>query len=120
MLASTGHGLFRAAGAAAAKQLAQLGSGAALAGYHAIYDVGNSTNIKWCVQLLLLLQTVVWRRSLQPLADSRAVADVLRVLSAAAAAAPLPLFLVTPTRHEGGVSAQQKEDMLSQKGCVLW
>ncbi|KAF6253440.1 adenosine 5'-phosphosulfate kinase [Scenedesmus sp. NREL 46B-D3] len=37
--------------------------------YQAIYDVGNSTNIKW---------------------------------------------------HEGGVTTQQKEDMLEQKGCVLW
>jgi adenylylsulfate kinase len=38
-------------------------------GYHAIYDVGNSTNIKW---------------------------------------------------HEGGVTPEQKEDLLGQKGCVLW
>jgi adenylylsulfate kinase len=22
--------------------------------------------------------------------------------------------------HEGGVTTQQKEDMLEQKGCVLW
>lgn len=65
MLASAGA-VFRAGLPMGA--LAQAGAAAA-AHYHAIYDVGNSTNIKW---------------------------------------------------HEGGVTSEQKEELLEQKGCVLW
>lgn len=44
MLAATGSAFIRAA----SPKLAQL-AGSAVASYHAVYDVGNSTNIKWCV-----------------------------------------------------------------------
>jgi hypothetical protein len=44
MLTSTAGALIRAA----SPKLAQL-AGSAVASYHAIYDVGNSTNIKWYV-----------------------------------------------------------------------
>lgn len=51
MLASTGSALIRAA----SPKLAQL-AGSAVASYHAIYDVGNSTNIKWWVLVVRDLQ----------------------------------------------------------------
>eukprot|EP00879_Flechtneria_rotunda_P025669 GHRR01027303.1.p1 GENE.GHRR01027303.1~~GHRR01027303.1.p1 ORF type:complete len:146 (+),score=25.66 GHRR01027303.1:59-496(+) len=65
MLASNAGALLRAM--TVPRTMAQFAG--ACAQHHAIYDVGNSTNIKW---------------------------------------------------HEGGVSTEQKEDMLGQKGCVLW
>jgi hypothetical protein len=51
MLASTGSALIRAA----SPKLAQL-AGSVVASYHAIYDVGNSTNIKWWVLVVRDLQ----------------------------------------------------------------
>lgn len=64
MLASSTGALLRALAPATASIVPGLQNA-----YHAIYDVGNSTNIKW---------------------------------------------------HEGMVSSEQKEDLLGQKGCVLW
>lgn len=51
MLASIGNGLIKAA----APKVSQLAAGA-MASYHVLYDVGNSTNIKWCALQGLLLQ----------------------------------------------------------------
>jgi hypothetical protein len=50
MLSSAGGCLIKAAAAAGPKFAQLAAAGAAAASYHAIYDVGNSTNIKWCVQ----------------------------------------------------------------------
>lgn len=97
MLASTGSALIRAA----SPKLAQL-AGSAVASYHAIYDVGNSTNIKWWVLVVRDLQG-----SLLPL--------LLLSSTGSELVAAFPSL-----RHEGGVTAEQKEDLLGQKGCVLW
>lgn len=97
MLASTGSALIRAA----SPKLAQL-AGSAVASYHAIYDVGNSTNIKWWVLVVRDLQGPCCPCCCCPV---QAVNWLL----------PFPSL-----RHEGGVTAEQKEDLLNQKGCVLW
>lgn len=103
MLASTGSSLLRAA----SPKLVQL-AGAAVASYHAIYDVGNSTNIKWCAAVGAWQQH--WLN--QGSSSSSSVSSTVQQI--------LFCFPFCCCRHEGGVSTEQKEDMLSQKGCVLW
>lgn len=46
MLATTGISLLRAAAAAAVPAVSALGT-ATRNSYHVVYDVGNSSNIKW-------------------------------------------------------------------------
>lgn len=75
MLASAGSSLIRAA----SPKLAQL-AGSAVASYHAIYDVGNSTNIKWWV-----LQACRGRAARLPAAVHQAVKSVCVPLSLAQA-----------------------------------